>query len=304
MGCIYSNDKTCKNEVFQDVEKIRELESNVKYTETNSFRNNEKLTFDATDNKGFTIDIKYSGPENNYVNENFQNVKGQKLLETKNLILNEYNEDIKIYPKTSTRKTLDENNTLQKSPTIISQYRKFNIFKEKILAEINLARTNPSYYAEKLEDMIKLIKPNKSEKKNKNRQIYKYVLEYSHKKNIGLSTGEESFRKAIDLLRNMIPLNPLQMESEIYIDIEKEHLTDIENVIIEKTKKIKEKFPKLKVHMDMIRDPELSAILQIVDDTVFKGKRREAILNPNFKLISLSQVKNENKELYTFLSFA
>ena len=231
---MYSNDKTCKNEVFHDVEKIRELESNVKYTETNSFRKNEKLTFDATNNEGFAFDIKYSGPDNNFINENFQNVKIQKFLETNNLVLNEYNEDLKIYPKTSTRNTFDENNIIQKNPTIISQQRKFNIFKEKIIAEINLARTNPTYYAEKLEDMIKLIKPNKSEKKIKNRQIYKYVLEYSHKKNIGLSSGEESFRKAIDLLRNMTPLNPLQLEPEIYIDIQKEHLKDIENVIIEK----------------------------------------------------------------------
>jgi len=304
MGCIYTNDKTCKNEVIQDVEKIRQSESKSNHTEINSFDNNEKITFNPLNNQDFFIDIKYSGEIKDIINGNFKKVNSLKLLETKNLVLNDYNENTKISPGSSTRNTLNENKTIQKTSTILSKNRKLYIFKETILTEFNLARTNPAFYAEKLENMIKLIKPNKSVKKNKNRESYKYVLEYSHKINIGLSGGEESFRKAINLLRNMVPLDPLQLDSEINIDIKKEDIPNIENTIIEKTKKIKENFPKLKVHMDMIGDPELSAILQIVDDTVFKGKRREAILNPNFNLISLSQVKNENKQLYTFFSFA
>ena len=229
--------------------------------------------------------------------ENFDEEKSEKIID--NLILNENIQRVEINRVNSLEKEIFR----KRQKGILLQKRNLSIFGEKMLTEFNLARTNPAAYADKLENLIKFIKPNK-DKKNQNREGYTYVLEYSNKKNIGLSTGEKSFRKAIDLLRNLDPVDSLEWEDEIFIDIQTEHLSNIENVIKEKTNKMKEKFPMLKMHMDMIRDPELSAILQIVDDTVFNGKRRDAILNQNFNFMSLSQAKDENKQIYTLISFA
>jgi hypothetical protein len=182
--------------------------------------------------------------------------------------------------------------------------RNAKIFGDIILTQFNNARTNPSGYADKLKNLLKNIKPIEINCKYKSKETYEYVLEYSDNKLIGLPSGESGFLKAIEHLKKCKPLSELQWSDEIYIEFEVDDPANIENIIKEKADKVKKKFPRFSMHLDVVKDPELSAILQIVDDTRFNGHRREAILNPKFKYMSLSQAKDNNRQLYTLISFA
>jgi hypothetical protein len=184
------------------------------------------------------------------------------------------------------------------------KHRNAKMFGEKILIAFNIARTNPTAYADKLKNLMKNIKPIQKNNKYKSKEDYQFVLEYCDRKIIGLPSGELGFTKAIEHLRNLKPLNELQWSEEIYIDFEIDDPANIENIIKEKADKIIHKFPRFSMHLDVVKDPELSAILQIVDDTRFNGHRRETILNPKFNFMSLSQAKDKNLQLYTLISFA
>jgi len=150
---------------------------------------------------------------------------------------------------------------------------------------------------------MKLIKPNVKEIKSKYKEAYKFVLHYSDKKMIGLPSGEEGFKKAIDFLKNCKPIGELQWNDEIYIEFDIDNLDNLDLQIKEKVFILKQQNPLFNMHMDVVKDPELSAILQIIDDTRYNGRRRETIMDPKFNYMSLSQAKNKNNQLLTLLSF-
>ncbi len=106
-----------------------------------------------------------------------------------------------------------------------------------------MARTNPSVFAEKLENLVKFIKPNVKEIESKYKEAYKFVLQYSDKKMIGLPSGEEGFKKAIDFLRNCKPICELQWNDEIYIDFYIDNLDKLDMQIKEKVFILNNNFP-------------------------------------------------------------
>ncbi len=106
------------------------------------------------------------------------------------------------------------------------------------MTQFNLARINPSVFSEKLENLIKFIKPNVKEIESKYQEAYKFILQYSDKKMIGLPSGEEGFKKAIDFLKNCKPICELQWNDEIYIDFDKDNLDKLDMQIKEKVFKL------------------------------------------------------------------
>jgi len=56
--------------------------------------------------------------------------------------------------------------------------------------------------------------------------------------------------------------------------------------------------------MDLgVSDPETCLLLQIVDDSPFKGKRRDNILNPTMKSVGISFMKQKTK-FCSYVTFA
>jgi hypothetical protein len=64
------------------------------------------------------------------------------------------------------------------------------------------------------------------------------------------------------------------------------------------------KYSECAFNMDLgVSDPETSLLLQVVDDSPFKGKRRDNILNPNFKYVGISFLKQKTK-FCCYITFA
>ena len=145
---------------------------------------------------------------------------------------------------------------------------------------INKIREDPPKFAEDVEKAISLIKEENGK------------LIYSGKLKVALNKGEPLFREVINILKSTPSLAPLTFNENIKIEcpLEEEEIKDpkvFQNKIIEKKKQIE-----LHAYFkDAIKDPYISTLLMIVDDSGKNaGKKRESLLNPEFKNIAISSI--------------
>ncbi len=167
---------------------------------------------------------------------------------------------------------LDSNLQMENEQTIYN-----NKFNNTTLALINDARRNPQAYAQKILDNIQYIL-------NENGKIV-----FKRKVKVLLNRGEAAFREAADELNNLSPMNELVMKPEIVIPLPEstEEMND-NNLLRNKVIKIRENHNINVYFKNMIKNPEIAVLLLIVDDSVNSpGKKRNAILNPEFRKIGI-----------------
>lgn len=176
-------------------------------------------------------------------------------------------------------------------------------FSEILIQEFNLVRSDPINYADKIEMMIKYIKPNYERKRSS-----AFIFRKPGFDKVGLPSGEDGFKNTIDILKKSQKLNELQWCDEIRIPlpegIEDFNKEILQKIILTKRNELNGNYPNFSVNIDVISDPETSALLQIVDDNTFQGQRRETILDPKFKYIAVAQAKDKKKKVFTLISFA
>jgi hypothetical protein len=172
-------------------------------------------------------------------------------------------------------------------------------FIEHILREINKCRTDPSSFANTVEQHVQFIFEENGH--------YFYIRQGMPK--IALKRGSDAFYEVAEKLRSMAPLNKLELKEELQVSIsdnqeewaKKEYIA---NAINEAKHKLKESatYKNFQFHFD-IGSPlsENSFILQLVDDTAFKGARSKNILNPDFKFVGISTKKEKNKNCSYYL---
>ena len=119
-------------------------------------------------------------------------------------------------------------------------------------------------------------------------------LIFNGKIKIALAKGIAEFNEAIHFLRNIEPMEPLRYVSYLTVlppqnerEIkDKEDLSDKVLEMVNGGINIKSYW------RDIIKDPEISFLLMIVDDNgVRSGKRRKDILNPRMKYIGISSAE-------------
>lgn len=158
-------------------------------------------------------------------------------------------------------------------------------YSQKMLEIINKIRENPPLYADEIENSMENITEEISKSINgKNKIIYKQRLK------VELNRGVEAFIEAAKELREMNSLPPFEFKEEICIPLPKNE-DDIKSseYIKEQVKKIRKKNNINVFYRDLIKDPEVSALLMIVDDNIKNpGKKRQAVLDENFKYIGIS----------------
>ena len=180
-------------------------------------------------------------------------------------------------------------------------------YNNRLFILINKIRENPYLYANIIEQSKKniLIKRDIMRDEKTGLEIEKTKIIYKEKLKVALCRGEPAFSEAIEILRNTNPLPPLKINPDIIIPLpEFESQTKdssyLKNFVSEMRKKIN-----IDIYFkDLIKDPDISALLMIVDDN-FKnaGKKREAILNSEYKYIGISS-KFYKKTFVAFLSFS
>ncbi len=167
--------------------------------------------------------------------------------------------------------------------------------------EFNIARTTPKDFVKKIEDLIPNIQPNVEGKKG-----FLYVQEKVPK--VTLNKGEAAFRDLIEKLQAMEPMDKLVVKKELNMEIPErdEYKNDYINELFSaKKEELKSsEFKNITCHYDIgSSHSAVSAALQIVDDSNFKGARRNNILNPSFKYIGYGSHKLKSK-YYNFFIFA
>ena len=152
-------------------------------------------------------------------------------------------------------------------------------FSQYIFTHINQIRENPQSFIKNIEEAKSFIVYNKS-----NKLIYKKNVK------VALSEGLPIFEEAISILKICKPMNKLIFEPKLMVK-----LPDNEEDIINKKylkneikKMIKKGIPIKAYWRDIIKDPETSFLMMIVDDTGLKsGLKRKDILDPNLKYIGI-----------------
>ena len=158
-------------------------------------------------------------------------------------------------------------------------------YSQKMFEIINKIRDNPPLYADEIEkSRLNITEQIPLDNMGKTKIIYKQRLKVS------LCRGEIAFIEAAKELRTLSSISPLIFKNEICIPLP-ENEEDIKNTeYLKEQVKIIRKNNNINVfYKDLIKDPEMSALLMIVDDsTKNPGKKRQAILDENFKYIGIS----------------
>ena len=177
---------------------------------------------------------------------------------------------------------------------------KYSEYPEKMLLLINKIREDPVSYADIIEDSIQnIIEEQDKDDETKTRIIYK------RKVKVALNRGELAFKEAADELRNMNSMPPLELKNDICIPLpEDEDEIKDSSYLREQVRILRENTNIDVFFKDLIKVPEVSALLMIVDDSGKNpGKKRQAVLNKDFKYIGISS-KFIGKTFIAYFSFA
>ena len=163
------------------------------------------------------------------------------------------------------------------------------------LSQINKIRTEPQSFIGVIEDSkANIIKDHLGR------------LIYNGKIKVCLNTGEAAFDEAIQFLKELEPMEPLIYNPQITINppLNEDDILDKDDL----NKKIKAMmnlgFNFRSYWRDVIKDPEISFLLMIIDDNGIKsGMKRKDILCPYVKYIGISS-SEVNKNFVCYVTLA
>jgi hypothetical protein len=191
------------------------------------------------------------------------------------------------YPNFNYGYNLRFNAGLIKSP--LDNYSKY------LLEQINKVRIDPQSFIGVIEDA----------KINISKYRYGGYV-YNGKIKIALHEGEPAFNEAIDYLKNTESMGKLEFCPQITVELPKneKEIKDREDLRIKVENMINNGINIKSYWKDIIKDPEISFLLMIVDDNgMRKGMKRRDILNPDNKYIGISSIEiNNNFVCYITLS--
>ena len=246
-----------------------------------------------TSNDGDNVEINKSPNDDNNIYEIYQDYNPDE----------QYNSNSNNYEENDIIENLirNENNYENNEYLKINNNPKYLNYSERIIELINGIRQDPLSYADLIEDSIKyIIDDNNKDDPTKNRIIYR------DKVKVALNKGKEAFLEAAEILRNTEPLPPLEFVSEMCIPLPEteEELKD-PSFLKSQAKELKNEGIHIDVYFkDLIKVPEVSALLMIVDDSNKNiGKKRNALLNKDFKYIGVNS-KFIDKSFVAYLSFS
>ena len=207
------------------------------------------------------------------------------------------------FDRTPTEKQDNDNENEQQENDLNNfslKNNKYADYPQKMLDLINKIREDPVSYADIIEDCIQNI----TEEQDRNDESKTRII-YKKKVKVALNRGEIAFRDAAEELRNMKPLPPLELKNEIGVPLpdEEAEIKD-SSYLREQVKIIREKTNIDVFFKDLIKIPEVSALLMIVDDSEKNpGKKRQAVLNKDFKYIGISS-KFIGKSFIAYFAFS
>ena len=156
-------------------------------------------------------------------------------------------------------------------------------FSKALFSQINKIRSNPQSYINFIENSKKNIMTDK-----KGRLIYNGTIK------IALTRGEQAFDEAIDFLKKSKSMEQLVFNPYLTVEMPKTaNEIKYKNDLRYKVEKMINKGIIIKSFWrDVIREPEISFLMMMVDDTgEMSGMRRKDLLDPNMKYIGINAVE-------------
>ena len=111
---------------------------------------------------------------------------------------------------------------------------------------------------------------------------------------MALSQGLPAFEETISILKIVKPMNKLIFEPKLMVKLpqNESEIKDFNDLKIKVEEMLEEGINIKSYWRDIIRDPEISFLLMIVDDTGSRrGMKRKDILNPKMKYIGISSIE-------------
>ena len=231
--------------------------------------NKDKLNENEKD-----LDVSQENKNNINSEEMLNNKEDENILKEKNTKLNE----------SKNQKSLID---VKNDENIILQNNQYN---KRVFELINDIRLDPSEYSKIILDHIQYISIDKHEELNNinGMKEIKDIIVFKKKVKVKLFRGEESFRESAQILENTPPMEKLIFNKDIIIplpDNEEEKNSELKKrqsneIILNKNINV--------FFKDYIKNPEIAVLLMIVgDNEAYKGKKRDAILNKDFKSIGI-----------------
>ena len=237
----------------------------------------------------------------NDFNNNFnkdENLLGFNNQENVNQELN--NQDNQIENSNNDQPYNIDENAFYNIQNVPLQYNKYSDYPEKIVELINNIREDPVGYADVIEDSIKYI----VEEEDKNDPSNARLI-FKKKVKVALNRGESAFREAADYLRTLTQLPRLEFRQEKCIPLpENEDELKDPTFLREQVRQIREHTEVDVFFKDLIKIPEISGLLMIVDDTNKNaGKKRLALLNKDIKYVGVTS-KFIGKTFIAYFAFS
>jgi len=272
------------NIIIKDInEIINDININIKFKNIlnlyNKINNNNKII--CNNNKVSNNKINYINFDNNFnQNEDLLGLNNQKNLNQEDIHKNLSNQKEPNLQNFDVAEIENENNGHNYDPN-----DKYRDYPEKIVELINNIREDPIGYADLIEDSIKYIM--KKEDKNDPTNIR---LIFNKKVKIRLNKGEPAFREAAEILRSLSPLPPLEFSNDKCIPLpENEDELKDPTFFREQVRQIRENTQIDVFFKDLIKIPEVSGLLMIVDDTnKYAGKKRMTLLDKDLKYVGVT----------------
>ena len=177
---------------------------------------------------------------------------------------------------------------------------KYSYYPEKIVELINNIREDPVGYAEIIEDSIKnIIEEEDKKEPEKKRLIFKKKVK------VALNKGEPAFKEAAEYLKTLSPLPPLEFNQDKCIPLPENEEELKDPTFLREQVQIIRKNTNIDVFFkDLIKIPEVSGLLMIVDDNIKNaGKKRLALLNKDLKYIGVTS-KFIGKTFIAYFAFS
>ena len=232
--------------------------------------------------------------------ENSQNDFNKNFNKEENLLGYNNNNQENIYPSDNQNNNIEPSSNPQGIISNEDQKLKYSDYPEKIVDLINNIREDPVSYADLIEDSIQYI----VEEEDKNDPLNTRLI-FKKKVKVALNRGESAFREAADYLRTLNPLPPLEFTNDKCIPLpETEDELKDPTFLREQVRVMREQTQIDVFFKDLIKVPEVSGLLMIVDDTNKNaGKKRMALLNKDLKYVGVTS-KFIGKTFIAYFAFS
>ena len=278
--------------------KIREIEPEKKEI------NNDSLSTPRSDKKSNNIKM---NNKNNQNKEETKDETNKKIIISEQLkqinnntpVISEIKNQEKINlfqinekPNNVNTKNTKEKNDISISSVISSLYK--NDYNTRMVDLINKLRTNPKEYAKiilsNIQYIQKRVKITADDITGQNEE--KEEIFFQKKIKVELYRGEIAFFETAEFLNKLKPLKELKVKEEIKMNLLPETEDQILNdkiLIKNQLDEIKKRFNISAFFKDNLRNPEIGLMLMIIGDNKnSQNKKRNALLNPDYKYIAVN----------------